>query len=42
MVRYFVIHLHSDQSAVFIVCWCPPVKETGRMEEKNRLERLRK
>ena len=29
----------TDQSTVFIIRLCPSVKEPGRIEKKNRLER---
>ena len=38
LVCYGVIHLHTNQSTVIIICRCPPVKEPGRMEKKSRLE----
>ena len=39
---YGVVHLHTNRPIIFIICWCLPVKEPGRIEKKNWLERLGK
>ena len=36
---YGILHLLTDRCIVLIICQCPPVKELGRLERKNRLER---
>ena len=39
---YGILHILTNRYIVLIICQCPPVKELGRMERKNRLERIDK
>ena len=40
--RYGIVHVLTDRSIVIIICQCPPVKELGRMENKSKLEIIRR
>ena len=39
---YGIVHVLTDRSIVIIICQCPPVKELGRMENKSKLEIIRR